>query len=147
MNVSVESDSERSCCKESSGFGSELGKLLRKLRRNWFSKMDEPWPSSKRFAVALCGAMTYVLAFAVTVTERAFFLVLDSNTPAVLMTFSLAIAVTAAFFAWMVSFRQTRAGPVRLYLAGLALPALVTLILGFSLPGFDLAVPGPGLVQ
>lgn len=123
MNSSNDSDNEGHCGKGSSGFGYELGKLLRKLRKNWFSKLNEPWPRWKRFAYAFWGALTYMLAFAMTVAGRTLFL------------------------AWMVSFRRTRAGPVRLYLAGFALPALVTLILGFSLPGFDLALPSQGAVQ
>ncbi len=140
MNTGIDPDRECACGKQGCGFGCELGKLLRTLRKHWFSKMDRRWSGPNRFVFTFLGAMTYMIAFAVFSVSRLPYLAFGADNLVVIGVYSVFLVVTGIFFGSIVAFRSTRAGPVRLYLAGLALPALVAFVIGYSLKYYHVAL-------
>ena len=151
MNSNPASESEcrcrRSCdccvgCR-GSGAGNELGKWFRKLRRHWFAKRKKRLPLWGQFLIALLGVMTYLVSL-VLITFRGTSLALYIGTPNLVTTFAIMVCTIAFFFAWMVVDRRSRAGPVRLYLAGLTLPALVIVVIRYSIGLAGFAVSNSG---
>ena len=51
----------------------------------------------------------------------------------------------SVFFGGMLAWYKTKAGPVRVYLSGVALPALVFYIVFFSLENFSSVTPQPNI--
>ena len=114
--------------------GGELAKWLKEFRTRWFRK-HAPTKRSHRwqFFVALLGALTYLSVIAINLAAR----LADSMAISFFakdFTFYLTIGfigVVAAFFAWMTTWRrhEVDSGPVRVFLAGMAVPAVTFLFI------------------
>ena len=161
------------CGRQRSRFGDELGKLLRKFRKAWFSKIKErgqvpdwkPNPDEGQlsyrqqvakgmrlshlgqFGFAFLGSMTYIVVFVVMITEGQLFVTLAFDFFWGIFSYLGMMFAIGGFFAWLVTYRSSRAGPVRLYLSGLALPALVAVMTGYSLQIFSSVPAFQGAVE
>lgn len=124
-----------------SPFGSALAEWINTLRGQWLSKPSKPLRPITRYFLALTGSLTFFLI-------HIFFLFFEGlsdlsgqrNTPFILNAqfANLAIALgiiavfPAAIIALIASWANERHGPVRLFLTGVILPALTSLIIWIS---------------
>ena len=104
-----------------------LVRILRRIEEVWFDKSAKGWSDKQRFACAWVGAFTFGGTFYVMeVVDKLSEFDADSALRWILPLPAAAFLLVApAWFAWMVSSRDLGHGPVRLYLSGLVLPALV----------------------
>ncbi len=118
----------------------ELGKLFREFRQLWFQKSGDDWGRCRQFSFTFLGSLTYFISFSSFAISTG---VLSLKIPAATLAptvvlYSLALLIViSSFYAWILAWTPKKSGPVRLYLAGIALPAFVTslILLPFRLSG------------
>ncbi|MCY4328125.1 MAG: hypothetical protein OXC53_11130 [Rhodobacteraceae bacterium] len=113
----------------------EFAKWLKKTRRLLFWKMETPWSFWWRFFIVCMGTFTYAFPFSYLLFFRGFEYIIP-NIGNLLLIFLGSAFFLSIFFAWIIALRPTSAGPVRLYLAGVTLPAAVVFIIRISMLGF-----------
>lgn len=111
----------------------EIAEWLRAVRKGWTQSVDEPlscgWRRFYAFAGSSVWAFGFVLALALPrdpATRLIDFI------PDATRDYYSYLLFLSAWFAYLVAFAERRAGPVRLFLDGLLLPAATATIIGFS---------------
>lgn len=96
-------------------------------------KAEPPLKPMQKFLCALGGALTFFVVsfFGWTIT-------IPGLTSLVFLGFgvfmvALAVSIPALFISWVISWRNERHGPIRLFLTGIILPALASVIIRVSL--------------
>lgn len=98
----------------------ELGEWIRRLRCQWMSRNPDDWRRPRRFFYGLAGSATVFGAW----TAEGIPFLLEFSTRDILSAISTGV-VFPSWFAWLVSWKNFNHGPVRLYLSGIFLSALV----------------------
>ena len=102
----------------------ELGEWIKRLRCQWMSQNPDEWSRPVRFLYGLLGAATVFVSWAIP--------------NAVLLTGAdwwtklwgiLAGIAPPLWFAWLVSWKDFKYGPIRLYLSGIFLSMLVLYVI------------------
>ena len=122
----------------------ELAEWSREFRTRWFrSHPETDLPHGRRKIVASVGAFVYLflMAWYFLGREPYFSLILGSGTFLGFVAFAFFLAVlalggSAYFLGGLVVFQDKNGGPVRAFLGGVALPAMVMAIMGLSLRFF-----------
>lgn len=113
-----------------------IARIIDNVADSWFACPATKWGFWKRFGCALAGSATFFagsFVFPHLDESNVIFWDPDFSLTGVL---SLVVrGVIAGWFAWLVSWKDVRHGPARLYLSGLLLPGFVSFILsGAFLP-------------
>lgn len=121
---------------EQEGYGDwkqEAGQWLGLLRDQWFSCSPFAFHWTARFFFLFLGAFVYSVAFVLIVYLSAIF-PLALALPIDLLFFAVLVpcVLSGMFCAGLLCWIDRRAGPARLFLSGLAFPALVFVIFRFS---------------
>lgn len=107
----------------------ELAEWLRAIRSGWTESVPEPLSIGWRRLYACAGSFTWLVGFVLVLIRDPLYGILILPHPTsvfnVLVPYSL-------FFGWLVAFAERRAGPVRLFLDGVILPAATVAIIAFS---------------
>ena len=108
----------------------EFAEWLRAIRKGWTQSVDEPLSCGWRRFYAFAGSFVWTLGFMLALSAD----LLVTNLTSVRATYapSSLLLIIPAWFAYLVAFAERRAGPVRLFLDGLLLPAATATIIGFS---------------
>ena len=108
----------------------EFAEWLRAIRKGWTQSVDEPLSCGWRRFYAFAGSSIWALGL---------ILVLPGDPATTFIDFIDAtrdyysyLLFLSAWFAYLVAFAERRAGPVRLFLDGLLLPAATATIIEFS---------------
>ena len=107
-------------------------KFLHEFYETYFQPLEKPLGRGKRFIYALSGAFSlFISGFILLVFKipDIFQNTVFEITPFSTLYYLMAILLLSVFFAYLVSWAETRHGPVRLYLSGVLLPALVIYII------------------
>lgn len=98
----------------------ELGEWIRRLRCQWMSRNPDNWRRPWRFFYGLAGSATVFGAWTIDgiPTTR------ELSTMDIVSAVSTGV-VFPVWFAWLISWKNFNHGPVRLYLSGIFLSALV----------------------
>ena len=122
-------NTRNSSCRDSGGWD----RLIDQVTGVWFNDNFNDWKPRRRFFFALLGSLTLFVFLIPAIQTRiyeqlpSFFIDPELNT--IISTFSFIFVVgLSLFYAGIVSWRNEKSGPVRMYLAGLTLPALVWFI-------------------
>ena len=118
------------------GVSETAAKFLHEFYETYFQPLETPLKWGKRFSYAFLGAFSLfavapLLASEIVVQSELDISVKDPVfviTPFMFFYVGL-IGLLSAFFAHLISWAKTRHGPVRLYLSGVLLPALVIYIM------------------
>ena len=114
-------------------FKIEFGKLLREFRLLWFEKSGDEWSKGRQFFFAFLGSFTYFIGFLgfsfATGTLSSNLDLFMTIAPDVGLTSLVFLILVPAFYAWILAWAPRKTGPVRLYLSGIALPALITTLI------------------
>ena len=119
----------------------ELAKWLKVIRKGWTQSSglkQEGWTDKKkrcfRFRCALSGSITWLGGTAILVLGDPRFLYfinfIDSGWATVFVV--LVLMIFALWIGWLVAYADRKAGPVRLFLDGLLLPAVTIAVVGLS---------------
>lgn len=97
------------------------------LIESWFNQTAPGWSRKKRFFYALTGSSTFAIGILSAVTiQRSIFFESDLRVDWVVMLITgIVLLPGSLWFAWLVSWKDMKYGPIRLYLAGLSLPTTV----------------------
>jgi hypothetical protein len=96
--------------------------LVERLTDAWFNDNFRDWLPKHRFACAFAGSATFVATFVVNIALTLPATIIADD--AIRLSVFLAIVfffIASGWFALLVSWRNTRSGPTRLYLSGLLL--------------------------
>lgn len=120
----------------------ELAEWIAELRRMWFGKIPVPLSHLKRFFYTFVGAFTFFLFLVILrlleipfqperlAERRDVISQVILNRPEIILAISFAVIIFPSIWsAWLVSWQKHPYSPLRLYLAGLTFPALVSFIL------------------
>ena len=117
-----------SCNYKNRSFSEEMAKWGKLLRKHWFPKSDKKWTIPKQFFFTYLGALTF---FSVVFTTSLTSGVLTFQTDIFLTTiyfWTTIIFILSGFFGFILAWGPKKTGPVRLYISGVSLPALVMYI-------------------
>ena len=119
----------------------ELAEWVAELRGMWSGKIEAPLSHRKRFLYPFIGAFTYFFFLIILrlreipipkkdVVERRDIIsqVISDQGTIFAVSFTL-IMVSSLWVAWLVSWPERAYSPLRLYLAGLTFPILISLVL------------------
>lgn len=131
MSEAIEPKDERvrsrncSCCERGG-----LDRFIDQLTGVWFNDRFNDWKPLYRFIFALLGSLSLFVFLLPEIEERIYAqlpqIFADTELKSIKSIFGLVFfLVLPLFFAGIVSWRNEKSGPVRMYLAGLTLPALV----------------------
>lgn len=121
--------------------GGEIAAWSAEFRCRWFRDHEaNPMSWWLRLAMAFAGTVTYLLGFGILVAARnpveLTNILTTSNfvvdTTMAFLALAVCVAFSAALSAWMTTWRDSAAGPIRTFLAGVALPATVVLFVRIS---------------
>ena len=103
----------------------EIAHIIGVLSKQWLASDNPPRHRSYRFGYALVGSFSFFLTvvFARSPVDIKVIAFDPSFTPLYLAAITM-IVIPSAWFAWLVSWRDSGYGPVRLYFSGLTLPTL-----------------------
>ncbi|MDE0698602.1 MAG: hypothetical protein OXH76_22510 [Boseongicola sp.] len=106
----------------------------RNLDRGFWSKMADQWledlpkkvamPTGVRWAIASSGVATYLIGLALFQSGVIRF----ADVWEVILYFILFILISG-YLGFILAYKRTRTGPVRLFLSGVALPSFVQLVI------------------
>ncbi len=126
-DVSAQEDQDKPETKE---VASSFARLIDRITDSWFGPSAEGWRFRRRFGFSLAGSATFAGAAMVTgLAQRISFLVLDPGAGWVSLLSGAVLLVSALWFAYLVSWKDLKHGPARLYLSGLLLPSFVAFVL------------------
>ena len=103
--------------------------LQEAIVETYFRHLEEPLHGSLRFIFATLGALSLLIATTILdndLEERLYILELGPEFPALI---SLG---ASAFYGFIIALPETHHGPVRLYLSGLLLPAIVAGVIRYT---------------
>lgn len=106
----------------------ELAEWLRAIRSGWTESVPEPFSIGLRRFYACAGAFTCLAGFVLVLRRNPLFEILIPNPTSVFNV----LVLYSLLFGWLVAFAERRAGPVRLFLDGVILPAATVSIIVFS---------------
>lgn len=123
----------------------ELAEWLKVIRDGWTQShglKQENWTDKQkrrfRLKCALSGSITWLCGTAILVLADPRFLgFVDSDWPTTLV--ALVLLIFAGWIGWLVAYADRKAGPVRLFLDGLLLPAVTIAVVGLSAQWFESA--------
>lgn len=103
----------------------EMAHILREMRVAYFGKTVHELKLHIRFFYALSGSFIYFAMWTFVQMNSTGHENIAAFWPEVRMTFYLPLAIIGSvLFAWLAAALDVQRGPVRLYLAGLILPAI-----------------------
>ena len=107
----------------------ETAEWLKLHRKHWYQDSEITWSRRKQFLFSFSGSFSFFLAihiyFVMTRTVPSFELL----TELFIFTFYFfSFLFPATFFGAILAWKPRKTGPIRLYIAGVALPALSTYI-------------------
>ena len=125
---SIEDQAESPSCNCNRSFSEEMAEWGQSLRVHWFIQSKENWTKRKQFVFTFLGALTFffsVFTFSLTGGVVNYQFSIFSTT-----YYSLFIIITilAGFYGFILAWIPRKTSPVRLYLSGVTLPALVMFI-------------------
>ena len=104
----------------------DLDRFIDNVTETWFNDNFRDWSQRRRFAFAFAGSGTFALAyFAFDVPETSINRLADPQLLRPELFYSLVLVPKALWFAFLVSHRNKKSGPTRLYLSGFLLPTFV----------------------
>ena len=106
----------------------ELAEWLRAIRSGWTESVPEPFSIGLRRFYACAGSFTCLVGFVLVLRRNPLFEILIPNPT---LVFNM-LVLYSLLFGWLVAFAERRAGPVRLFLDGVILPAATVSIIVFS---------------
>ena len=114
---------------KSESVGTEVAEWLRDLRGQWLKPIEKPLSKTKRFFFGFAGSLTF-FGYVVPTTGM-----MESNRIVVygfdaiqdLLPYVF-VLLPSLWFGYLVSWSESRFGPIRIYLAGLILPTIVSLL-------------------
>ena len=126
MTQNQEANPEPSSTKESQviSLSSELGELVKLVRKQWLDPVCPGWGQGKRFLMALAGSLTFLGVVIPALKENLPLYVVTEP-----MILSAVIIYASLLFAWLGSWKDGGYSPMRLYFSGLIPPSIVALIL------------------
>ena len=126
MTQNQEADPEPSSTKEGRpiSLSSELGELVKLVRKQWLDPVYPGWGQGKRFFMALAGSLTFLGVVIPALKENLPLYVVTEP-----MILSAGIIYASLLFAWLGSWKDGGYSPMRLYFSGLIPPSIVALIL------------------
>lgn len=111
----------------------ELAEWLRAIRLGWTASVPGPMSIRLRRFYACAGSFTWLVGFVLVVSTRDPRFVNFIFADMIYVSCMLALlGLFSLWFGWLVAFADRKAGPVRLFLDGLILPAATVSIIGFS---------------
>ena len=125
MAQNQEANPEPSPIKESRpiSLSSELGELVKLVRKQWLDPVNPGWGQGKRFLMALMGSLTFLgIVIPLAKEKSALFI----TTEFILLIPGIVLA--SLWFAWLGSWKDGGYSPMRLYFSGLIPPSIVALI-------------------
>ena len=133
----------------------ELATLVAEIRTHWLQPVPSALPQLRRFGYAYVGSLSWLVGTLwqrVELTLSRFSQQLEElnlGSEEILLTYLPLLWIPViwiplivlglllpAWFGWLVSWRDRKVGPIRLYLEGILLPMAVMLILGLFSPEF-----------
>ena len=118
---------ESNCNCQQRTLSQELAEWIRLHREHWYEDSDIEWNRLKQFVFTFLGSSTFFLAIHIYNN-------LTRTVPAVELVstlfvgYYLSLIVPAFFFGAILAWKPRKTGPIRLYIAGITLPALSLLI-------------------
>lgn len=107
----------------------ELAEWLRAIRSGWTESVPEPFSIGLRRFYTCAGSFTWLVGFVLVLRVNPLFELLIHNN--LIFVFNVLVPYSL-LFGWLVAFAERRAGPVRLFLDGVILPAATVSIIVFS---------------
>ena len=110
----------------------EMSEWVKLIREHWFQESDEVWTSRKQFIFTFLGAFTYfTVVFTTSLISgvAVFQIEILFATIEIFYIWTVVIVILSVFFGSILAWLPRKTGPVRLYLSGVALPALVMSII------------------
>ena len=117
-----------SCNYNNRSFSEEMAEWGKLFRDHWFPKSDKVWPRHKQFFFTFLGALTFFTVVFMTSLGSG---VPNYQTNIFLTTYytwTTLIFILSVFFGSILAWTPRRTGPVRLYISGASLPALIMFI-------------------
>ena len=121
-------EGDNSCCQG-------LDRLFNQLTEAWFNENFKDWKwFPKRFFLALLGSFSLMIFLSPILVERIFkslpTIFFDPGLKTITTSLITVLVISVSpFFAFLVSWRNDKSGPMRMYLAGLTLPAFVFFVI------------------
>ena len=112
-----------------------MSEWVKLIREHWFKESDEVWTSRKQFIFTFLGAFTYfTVVFTTSLISgvAVFQIQIFFATIYVIYVWVVLAVIVSVFFGSILAWLPRKTGPVRLYLSGVALPALVMSIITFT---------------
>ena len=106
----------------------ECANWLRKLREMWLADQHTAMSGISRFFFAFLGSLSFIVIrlFIPSIAALPFTEIFN------LLYYFIGVILISVFFGCILTWHKTKAGPVRTYLSGVALPALVTYMTIFT---------------
>ncbi len=112
-------------------FSHEMAEWLRLHRKHWYEDSEIMWSRPKQFQFTFLGSLSFFIAIHIfistTRTVPSYELIADLF----IFGFSFyffSLLLSAIFFGALLAWKPRKTGPIRLFIAGVALPALTTFI-------------------
>ena len=126
---SIRDQEENSCCNYNNrSFSEEMAEWGKLLREHWFYESDEDWTRPRQFFFTFFGAFTFfIVVFTTSLTSG----VPDYQINIFWTTANIwipIIFILSVFFGSILAWVPRKTGPVRLYISGVSLPALIMFI-------------------
>ena len=117
-----------SCNCSNRSFSEEMAEWSKSVREHWFIQSEEVWPKRKQFIFTFLGAFTFFVAVFVSSLTGGVANYQFSIFSTTYYSWFVIIISLAAYFGLILAWMPRKTGPVRLYLSGVSLPALVMFI-------------------
>ena len=111
----------------------ETAKIIREIRKYMFVKTDEVWLPLKQFGFTFLGAFTFVVSLSLNQLFTTTIVTFQEIVSTFYLFHLVLVVFLSAFFGLMLAWVPRKTGPVRLYLSGLLLPALILFLVVSSM--------------
>ena len=114
-------------------FSEEMAEWFRLLREHWFRDSEKTWNRKQQFVFTFLGSLSFfvMLPFFTLNTGIPGFQSIILLEVSILFTMYFIVFLASAFYGVMLAWVPRKTGPTRLYLSGMALPALVLFVASF----------------